>query len=395
MKNQWTNFLGGFVRVRAEGRGNERLINQIVKHDIYVWNIKRTGTHSVLFNIHLRDLHKLRKAVRGGDSRLSFIEGRGGPFLIKRTLKNSGFLAGFLAFLMVVFMLSNMIWGIEVKGAKPATEHKIRKELDKMGVGSGKIQFLIAGEDEIQRRLTNNISELTWVGVELKGTKFHFQVVEKKQPKELVKLSPRNIVARKKAVITGVFAVKGQPVAAVHDYVKKGQLLISGNIGSEKKPRIVPADGKVWGETWYKSQVEVPLKTKFSVFNGRESVKHYIKIVDFTIPVWNFKKNDYKQYVTETSERPLKFLKWELPISYKSVTRREREDTVRTYNEKEAVLKAREMGKEDLKKLLPADSKIAGENILHQTIDSGKVKITIHYQVIEDIAVGQPIIQGD
>ena len=30
-----------------------------------------------------------------------------------------------------------------------------------------------------------------------------------------------------------------------------------------------------------------------------------------------------------------------------------------------------------------------------KAIDNGKVKLSIHYQVIEDIAIGQPIIQGD
>ena len=35
-----------------------------------------------------------------------------------------------------------MIWGIEVKGADPATEYKINKELDKMGVKVGKLTIL-------------------------------------------------------------------------------------------------------------------------------------------------------------------------------------------------------------------------------------------------------------
>ncbi|MBM7691806.1 hypothetical protein JOC77_001216 [Peribacillus deserti] len=395
MKNQWTNFLSGYVRVKADGRGTERVINKMVKQNIYIWDVKKAETDSILFNIHLRDLHNFRKAVRNSECKLSLLEGRGGPFLFKRLLKNSGFLAGFLAFLTLIFLLSNMVWGIEVKGAKPETEHLIRKELDKMGVQIGKIQFLLDDADDIQRKLTTNISALTWIGVELKGTTYHFQVVEKKQPEEQVKLSPRNLVARKKAVISKVFVVKGQSMVAVHDYVKKGQLLVSGSIGNPDKPKIVAADGEVWGETWYQSQVEVPLSTNFSVFNGRENVKHYIKIAKYSIPIWNFKKTKYKNFETEMSERPLKFLKWELPIYYNTATHREKEDVTREYSVKEAVSKAREMGKKDLMKLLPEESKIVGEKILHQTSDNGKVKLSLHYQVIENIAVGQPIIQGD
>ena len=36
-----------------------------------------------------------------------------------------------------------MVWGIEVQDAKPETEHTIRKELDKMGVKIGKVQFML------------------------------------------------------------------------------------------------------------------------------------------------------------------------------------------------------------------------------------------------------------
>ena len=35
-----------------------------------------------------------------------------------------------------------MIWGIKLKGADPATEYKIRKELDKMGIKGGKTPII-------------------------------------------------------------------------------------------------------------------------------------------------------------------------------------------------------------------------------------------------------------
>ena len=43
---------------------------------------------------------------------------------------------------------------------------------------------------------TNNIEEITWVGVELKGTTYHLQVVEKNEPEQTEYLSPQNLVAK-------------------------------------------------------------------------------------------------------------------------------------------------------------------------------------------------------
>jgi similar to stage IV sporulation protein len=41
------------------------------------------------------------------------------------------------------------------------------------------------------------------------------------------------------------------------------------------------------------------------------------------------------------------------------------------------------------------EDEIVEEKILHESMENGKVKLSIHYQVIEDIAIGQPIIHGD
>lgn len=69
---------------------------------------------------------------------------------------------------------------------------------------------------------------------------------------------------------------KGQAKVNVHDYVTKGQLLVSGIIGREEKPEVVSATGKIMGETWYKATVKMPLKTRFSVYNGDEYSNYYL-----------------------------------------------------------------------------------------------------------------------
>ena len=53
------------------------------------------------------------------------------------------------------------------------------------------------------------------------------------------------------------------------------------------------------------------------------------------------------------------------------------------------------MAREDIKSRLDEDASIKGEKVLHQSIDNGKVKLSVHFQIIENIAQGQPIIQGE
>ena len=391
MKNQWIEFLYGKVTVKVSGKGLERFINILTRNGLHIWHVKRHGTETVTFKMRVQDAMKIRRFARKSGCRISFLQRSGAPFLLRRLLKNSGFMLGAAAFLFIIFILSNMIWGIEIKGAKPATEYQIRKELDKMGVKIGKVQFLVENVEGIQRHLTDNVNALTWVGVELKGTTYHLQVVEKNEPKKPEQLSPQNLIAKKKAIIVKMFVETGQKVVDLNDHVEKGQLLVSGVYGQEDNPELTAAKGEVWGETWYKSHVELPLVTNFKVYNGKEKQKYSLLIGNFQIPVWGFGKNEFKNYETEQNVYKIHFLKWNLPISYIHKTIREQEEYQRSYTHKEAELNALELAKKQIKSQLDEDAMIKDEKILHKTIRNGKVILDIHFKIIENIAIGQPI----
>jgi similar to stage IV sporulation protein len=227
--------------------------------------------------------------------------------------------------------------------------------------------------------------------VELKGTTFHLQVVEKNEPQKPKQLSPRNLIAKKKAIIVNMYIENGQKVVDINDHVEPGQLLVSGAFGQEDNPELVAAKGEVWGETWYKSHVELPLVTNFKVFSGKEKVKHFILLGNYELPVWGIGKPEFSNYETEENVHKIHFLKWELPISYLNKTLREREEVQRTYSNKDAQKIAIELAKKQIKGRLDEDAIMKDEKILHKAIKNGKVILDIHFKVIENIAVGQPI----
>jgi similar to stage IV sporulation protein len=393
MKNQWIEFIYGEVTIKVAGKGIERFLNALTRSGLRIWNVKRHGTETITFKMRVQDALKIRQFARKSECEVSFLQRNGAPFLLRRVLKNSGFLFGAALFFFLIVLLSNVVWGIEIKGAKPATEYQIRKELDKMGVKIGKVQFFIDNVDTIQRKLTNNIGALTWVGVELKGTTYQLQVVEKKQPKEPKQLTPRNLVATKKATIVKFEVETGQKVVELHEQVVPGQILVSGLIGKEGEEKPIAAKGKVWGETWYISHVELPLKTNFNVYNGKEQQRYSILAGNLEIPIWGFGKPEFKEFETEKNSKKIRFLKWELPISIESKTIREREKIERVYNQEEAVKIALDMAKKDIKNNIYEDAKIKNEKILHKVIENGKVILDIHFKVIENIAQEQPIVQ--
>jgi similar to stage IV sporulation protein len=114
-----------------------------------------------------------------------------------------------------------------------------------------------------------------------------------------------------------------------------------------------------------------------------------------SIPIWGYGKTRFSEYETDLTNHRIRFLKWELPISFISITLREKEQVTRIYSNEEAVNMAKEIARKDIKSKLTEDATIKGENVLHQAIENGKVTLSIHFQIIENIAESQPIIQGD
>ncbi|PEA85131.1 sporulation protein YqfD [Bacillus pseudomycoides] len=395
MKNQWFTRWLGYVKVRIEGRGAERFINECVRRNLVVWDVKKIAEDTLVFCMLLRDVKRLRPIYRKNECKLYFIGRFGFPFLNKRLLKNSGFLIGFLIFFFGMIALSNMVWKIEITGAKPETEYILIKELDKMGIKKGRLQFQMPNVEDVQRHLTDNINAITWAGLEIKGTTYHFKIVEKNEPEKEKEQKPQNLVAKKEAIIAKTFVETGKPVVMKNDYVQKGQLLVSGMFGKEDNPTIVSAKGIVYGETWYESEVTVPLKTTFQVYTGNSYNEHYLRLGSVKIKIWGFQHDKYKRSRTENVKHDVKLFGFILPISYEREIVREEEEANREYTEKQAMRVAKEMAEKELKKKLDEHAMIVSDKILHNEVEANHLRVTLHYTVIENIAEPQPISESD
>ena len=395
MKNKWLQFLFGYVTVRVVGEGIENFINTLMKSRLVLWDLRRGKGEMFFFKISIGDISEMRKLKRRFPCKVYFHTRSGLPFLWKRLLKNIGFLIGAALFFVVIFLLSNMVWKIEVSGAQPDTEYKIVKKLEEYGVTEGSLQLFSYTPEQLQQKLTDEIEELTWIGVEFKGTAYEFTVVEKTEPTPIVLLDPQHLVAKKKAVIVNLFVEEGQPLVSVNDYVQPGQLLVSAYIGKPENAEIVAAKGVVWGETWYRTDVELDVDVMLDVLNGNAVNKWRMNLFGLDVPVWGIKDTNFKTYVVDEDNFDFNLFGYTFPISIIKQTYRQTEKLGHTYTEEEALKKGLELAKEDLLKKLPEDAYIKGEKVLHKTIENGKVNLSIHFQVIENIAIAQPIIQGD
>ncbi|WP_059102661.1 sporulation protein YqfD [Shouchella shacheensis] len=395
MRNDYLVGMQGYVRVEIEGRYPEQVLNACMKQNIHIWNVSHVEANKLRFYVQLKAVKELKPILKQTECKVRFKERRGVPFFLRKMGTRSGFAVGLLLFLGLMLMAANMVWGIQVKGASPSVEEELRKHVDEMGIKPGAFRFSLPAPDEVQRLITEEIDEATWIGVRKKGTTFEFEVVEQVRQEREELLSPRDLVASKKAVIQQMFVEDGHAVKNQNDFVEKGDVLVSGHIGREGHEQTVAAKATVIGEVWYTSTVSVPFENTFTSMTGEQKTKRMLSVGGFDLPFWGFRDPGYEESETFESETDAHLFGYRLPLQLKKAEERETLSFTRTYTEEEAINVAKERAREELKGKLPDDAEIKSEHILQEAVEHDKVQVRIHYQVLEEITEEKPIIQGD
>ncbi|MFD1038519.1 sporulation protein YqfD [Virgibacillus byunsanensis] len=412
MKYIQGSYITGYVTVLVKGKMPELFFQECAKREIIVWNIKKESPDSCKGNVKLGDIPALKKIKRKSTYKLTFIDKKGSPFIISKFLKRKEVIAGLaMAFLLTLF-LSNIIWKVEITSVPTDIEEKIIKQLSSYGVHTGAWKFSLDPPSDIQQKLVHDIPELLWVGVHQKGTTYYLEGVEKLVVEEKKEEGPRNLVATKKGVINNIYVSKGIPRVNVNDYVEPGDILVSGEIGSVKEndeedkdkkdekdkkenTRSIAAEGEITATTWYETNVTVPLETNYEQLTGNKKNKYYLKIGTVQVPIWGFKKPDYKEIHRETNVQSLNILKWQLPVKIVTSILSEKMYNKIDRSKEEAISHGIQQARKELQLRLGPDAKIQSEKVLHQSIESGKVKLTLYITVEENIAKAEPITQGD
>ncbi|MDQ0299750.1 hypothetical protein J2S78_002170 [Salibacterium salarium] len=382
------------VKVRVTGKHIENIINYCLRDGIILSNVTRQKDAVEFYTIQ-SNVNEIQEAARLHDCEWEIIEESTYQKYYGYLKTRTGFFLGIGLFMLIIILLSQMIWKVEIEGADPRLEYEMKDYLDELGVKVGAFQFLLPDSEGMQTQLLNRMDEVTWIGVNKKGTTYQFQVVEQSLPEKSESQSPHHLVAKKTAVINSIYAEKGQPMVKQNDVVHKDDVLISGFIGEGEYTRTVAAQGEVRGETWYKVTVELPEKLLLQTLTGESEKSYTIQLFGLNIPIWGMNAGEqYDNVVMTEKTHDAKVWKWNLPASLE-VNKYQESKTVQDVSKKNIIEKSKEAATIKLKNRLSNNAEIKAEKILHEDSQNGKVRLVVHYQVIEDIMSEAPIIQGE
>ncbi|MGZ7442453.1 sporulation protein YqfD [Paenibacillus sp. TH7-28] len=389
MKSPAITKLRGVVTILVRRGKTEQLVNELAREGIEVWDVMPLPEGQMEMKVGLSDFFRLRPFLKRTGCRIT-VKGRSGlPFILTRMWKRKMFIAGFAFFIAAIFCLSSLVWDIEVQGNEKIATEDVLAAAKQEGLYPFQWIFRLPKQDKLSAELTRKLPGTSWVGVSRTGTRIMIQVVEATKPKEEALLSPRHLVSKSDAVVSHIYAEKGQPEVSKNDRVKKGQVLVSGFQGG----KAVVSKGVVRGIVWHEYKIEVPFLHKQKVYTGERKQRGYLYFGNTAIQLTGYGKISFQQSETITELDPLSWRSFKLPIGWMTEKVLETTDMEWKRTAEQAKQEGIERAKRDILAKYGVDSVIMNQKILHENTDNGKVYMKVHFEVEQNIAEELPIVQ--
>ena len=404
MFSEWLDRLRGTVVVEIRGFRPDAMLDAMRSANIVVRQAKfrrierRGGAVEDVLEVRLstRDALRLRPLLKRTGCRMRVRAKYGWPFWLARLSRNASFAVGACMFTAVFFLLSQIVWDVdvEIEGSRLATE-QVLKAAETYGLRPYRWKFSLPPVETMAAELYRYIPDASWIGVEWRGTRATIRVVEMKRPEPRPVKGPRHLVASRDAEVTAIFAETGRPVVRPHALVRKGDVLISGWIGTDERKIAVAAEGTVRGLVWDIVEVEVPLARTVRTYTGGTSVRYAVAWGDrrFRLPgVGTAKSGEDK---VEERLFTLRWGDWVSPLGVvRQEVRRTRTATI-VWTQEQAMEAARAEIRKAVEFRYGEEIGPVRENILQVRADNDKVYLKAHVEVEIDIAQEQPIAPAE
>ena len=375
MKDQFINSFKSSIKIKITGKNIERFIRKIIQLKIEILDIKIKKYNEAIIKIYKKDLDKIEEIKTIYD--IEIIETFGFIKIKKIININKYLIISIMIGYILLLILTSTIFKVEI----------IQDELEKYGIKEKKFKKSYKEIQKIKKKILNDYKDkIEWIEIEEVGTKCIVRVEERILTKNKKEISTQNIVAKKSAILTKIEAKNGEIVKNINDYVKKGDVVITGDIKlNEETKSITGADGKIYGEVWYKTTIEYPLHYKEVMMKKNKKTVYTIKFLNkyYSIEIHPFKTKKIKEKTLfKNNLLPLRIVK-----QYQTETKEINEK----YTKSQAIKKATEMAKKKIESKLNDNEYIIDYKRLNVDENNSKIVLELFFSVCEDITDTQKI----
>lgn len=245
-------YINGFIQYKVKTIFFNRLLNICRNHQIEIWKVTsdKQYTYFYTFSKYKSNINKYSKKL---STSIEIEKEKGIPFVIRKYKTRVGFLLGFLLFLIMINRYTSYIWNININGSNQYSREELTKYISQsivpLGTNIKEISY-----DNVIDELVNEFPNIGWISCNIQGTSLNINISENKSSTDIKKIArPCNLISDDNYIITKYIVENGTPVTAIGKEVKKGDVLISGNVSiyNEFNELIqtneVVAEGEIYG----------------------------------------------------------------------------------------------------------------------------------------------------
>ena len=385
-------FIKGFVRFELTGDDVSKFLNCLMKNNIYIWNISKIN-NKFYINIAIKDYLQLYKLTHKYHIKCKTQDKYGLPFIINKYKKRFGIATGLIFFITFLIFMSQFIWTIEIRGNKNIDVVKLSRFVSSQNISPGKFRKNIDVRT-IEKNILLKFKEISWVAINIEGSKAIININEvTPAPSNLDTGTPCNIVAAKEGIIKRVEAYNGQNVVEIGDFVKKGQILVSG-ILEDKSLNNTPVHARAKALATVEEIVKFcqPTTEKKIIYKD-VSTNYYLNINNQNFPLnfllLNSKNSDLKKFNSVICPKV-----FNISLPFNIVKSKNKQPITLSIKLTEDVAKNKILKKIKSReaKMKSQNIKILSKKIISSSMSNENYIIKIKYTTEQDIAIPQNII---
>ncbi|MBE6147130.1 MAG: hypothetical protein E7168_02215 [Firmicutes bacterium] len=372
--------------IRITGKDVKRFIHNLYKQKIQFFNIEYPSRNQVIVRVgevdykrilDIKTIYEIDVVRLHGPVRLF-------SFIFKYRLFFGCLFLGFI----FLFFLTRIIFDVQVIHNKSEIRNLILEELDSLKISKYHLVVSFDKQEEIVDKIIKKYRDkIEWMELERVGVRYIVKVEERKVKDLDSNDIPRDLVAKKDGMISQIEATTGEVKVSKGQYVKKGDILVSGLIKNKDLVMAkVAATGKVFAETWYDVTVELPYYYSEESKTGNEK---YVLTFNFFNNSYNI--FDFNSYTDKKIETKFSLGNLLLPISFSWNKEIEIDKKEQIYSRDMAIVAASSKAREKLTNKLGKEDKILYEKSLKITEEDSKIIVVFFFKVKEDITAYQEI----
>ena len=348
------------------------VIRRLKNKGINIFNIEYQNDGTV-YTILESDLENIPFEV-------TVISYKGIKGIFSKMLLNKHFILSVILSIVIMYVLSSMIFDIEVIHSDKKLREMILEELTLNDIHPFMLKKSFKEKEEIKKKIKEaHKGEIEWLEIIDDGMKYTIRVEERIINKKTYEKKYCDVISTKDAIVLDGTVIKGQLVTTTNDYVKKDSVLIRGSIlFNEKNKNYVCAEGTVYGNTWYTINISIPYEYEVKDYTGSTHKNISYEIGSKRVPIF---KTHMEKYDTERAKL---FTLGNLTI-YRELDR-EYKSTIKKYTDEEIKNKALESARNKILTNLNVNSTILYEKVLQTHEFDSIIEMEIFYSVKEPIS---------